>query len=288
MNNDQLINKKFHILQRNKISKDKDKFIYNELANRINNSIDNINLQINNCLEIGYSSPTSFKYIKERFNINNYFMSDISKENLKKHKYNLNIELDVDKWNIDENKFDLIISNFYLYLTNNLDLLFKNINNSLNKNGFFITTFPNINCFSEMKECMLEADLIIYGGSYQRFNKSFTVDRITEILKKNNFKIPVIEVDNIQLKYNKFSSLLKDLRYLGNTYLYNDRKKNFESKNYFKKIEEIYWNKFSLNNQLLLSLDVIFITGWKYDISQQKPLKPGQAKYSLEKTLKNL
>ena len=53
MKDDQLINKKFHILQRKKILKDKDKFIYNEIANRITQCIEGINLDIKNCLEIG-------------------------------------------------------------------------------------------------------------------------------------------------------------------------------------------------------------------------------------------
>lgn len=288
MNNDQLINKKFHILQRNKITKDREKFIYNELANRINNSIQNINLKINSCLEIGFSTSKSFLFVKNKFKVDNYFTSDISNYNLKNNKYNFNILSDHDKWNIKEGKFDLIISNFYLHLTNNIDFLFKNINNSLNKNGFFISTFPNTNCFSEIRKSMLEADEDLYGGFYQRFNKLFTIEKLNQILKKNNFKIPVLEVDNIELRYDKFSSLLKDLRYLGNSYIYEDRKKIFESKNYFKKVEEIYWKNYSANNQLLLSLNVIFVTGWKHDISQQKPLKPGQAKFSLAKTLKKL
>ena len=289
MSNDQLINKNFHILQRNKIFKDKDQFIYNELANRINFSLENINLSINNCLEIGCPNTNTYEYMIKRFKIINYFRADISKKILTLYDpSSLNFLLDNDNWKINKKKFDLIISNFYLHLTNNFDLLLSNINKSLKKNGFFIATIPNINCFSELKKCMIEADEEIYGGSYQRFVKSFNVEDITKILKKYNYKIPVIEVDKILLKYKKFSTLLQDLRYLGNSYLYIDRKKKFESKRYFKKIEEIYWEKFSENHELLLSLEVIFITGWKDDISQQKPLKPGEAKYSLEKILKKL
>ena len=63
MKYDQLINKQFHILQRNKIKKDKEKFIYNEICNRINSSIDVINLSINNCLEIGFHSKKIEEYI---------------------------------------------------------------------------------------------------------------------------------------------------------------------------------------------------------------------------------
>ena len=63
MKYDQLINKQYHILQRNKIKKDKDKFIYNEICSRINLSIDVINLSINNCLEIGFHSKKIEEYI---------------------------------------------------------------------------------------------------------------------------------------------------------------------------------------------------------------------------------
>jgi len=63
MKYDQLINKQYHILQRNKIKKDKDQFIYNEICSRINLSIDVINLSINNCLEIGFHSKKIEEYI---------------------------------------------------------------------------------------------------------------------------------------------------------------------------------------------------------------------------------
>ena len=63
MKYDQLINKQYHILERNKIKKDKNKFIYNEICSRINLSIDVINLSINNCLEIGFHSKKIEEYI---------------------------------------------------------------------------------------------------------------------------------------------------------------------------------------------------------------------------------
>jgi hypothetical protein len=90
----------------------------------------------------------------------------------------------------------------------------------------------------------------------------------------------------LELRYNKFSSLLNDVRNLGNSYIYTDRKKTFENKNYFKTIEDLYWNHYSYKNQLILSLEIIFISGWKKDSSQQKPLKPESAKISLLEALK--
>jgi len=194
--------------------------------------------------------------------------------------------LDHDRWNVFENKFDLIISNFYLHLTNNFDILLKNISQSLNNNGFFIATLPSLECFKEIKDCMIRADIKTYGGAYKRFGNLYSIEMISQIMQKHDFKIPVIEKDILELRYNKFSSLLNDVRNLGNSYIYTDRKKTFENKNYFKTIEDLYWNHYSYKNQLILSLEIIFISGWKKDSSQQKPLKPGSAKISLLEALK--
>jgi len=288
MKNDQLINKKYHILQRKKILRDKDRFIYNEIANRINQAMVSINFSLNSCLEIGFSSQKIYKNICAKFQKINYFAIDILEEILFDKLTKTSMSFDHDEWHIFEKKFDLIISNFYLHLTNNFDILLKNINQSLNCNGFFIATLPSLNCFKEIKNCMILADIETYGGAYKRFGNLYSIEIINQIMKKHDFKIPVIEKDILELRYKKFSSLLKDVRNLGNSYMYLDRKKTFENKKYFKKIEDIYWNRYSNNNQLILSLEIIFISGWKKDSSQQKPLKPGSAKISLQKALKEI
>ena len=72
MNDDQIINKEFHILQRQKLLKDNDRFIYNELSKNIINSLENINLSIKNCLEIGISTNNIYQYIKSKFPQINY------------------------------------------------------------------------------------------------------------------------------------------------------------------------------------------------------------------------
>ena len=36
-----------------------------------------------------------------------------------------------------------------------------------------------------------------------------------------------------------------------------------KKKNYFKKVEEMYWKKFSNNNQLNAKIEIIYISAWK-------------------------
>ena len=264
MNDDQLINKKYHALQRDKIIRDPEKFIYNEIGNRIIHSLEGIKFSLDNCLEIGPSSRKIYDEIVLKFNQIDYYNMDLSKKILEKSLFNSqSILLDHDKWELNNKKFDLVISNFYLHLTNNFNLLLKNINHSLSNKGFFIATVPGINCFHELKNSMMQADIEIYGGMYRRFVELFSVEIISSLLKRNNYRTPVIEVDTLELRYKKFSSLLRDIRYLGNSNIYEDRKKIFEKKIYFKRLEEIYSKNYTNDNQFILQLEILYITAWK-------------------------
>ena len=57
--------------------------------------------------------------------------------------------------------------------------------------------------------------------------------------------------------------MLNDVKNLGNSYIFSDRKNKFEYKRYFKKLEETYWNKNSDNNKINLTLEIIYFSGWK-------------------------
>ena len=110
---------------------------------------------------------------------------------------------------------------------------------------------------------MILTDLEYYGGAYHRFLDFYSIDYINKTLQKNKYKSLVIDIDTIQLRYKTFSNLLKDIRYLGHSNLNVGRKSFFEKKNYFKKVEEIYWKKFSNNSQLIANIEIIYISAWK-------------------------
>jgi len=110
---------------------------------------------------------------------------------------------------------------------------------------------------------MLSTDLKLYGGAYRRFQDNLSVQSLSKLLKKNNFKDLLIDIDTLNFQYENFQKLLSDIKNLGNSYVFIDRKKKFENKQYFKKAEEIYWKKFSKNNKLNLTIKIIYFSGWK-------------------------
>ncbi len=124
----------------------------------------------------------------------------------------------------------------------------------------------------------METDMQLYGGVYNRFNRTPELHTIIDNLKKNNFKIPLVDYETINLTYNKFSKLLNDVRSMNLSYYQKDKKNTFEKKSYFSKLEDNFEKE---NDHFNLKSNFYIISGWKDHSSQQKPIRPGQAKNKL-------
>ena len=64
-------------------------------------------------------------------------------------------------------------------------------------NGFFIATMPTPENFNSLKSAMIKTDIDLYGGAYSRFNQFLNLDEIIKLLKKNNFKIPLVNLKKL-------------------------------------------------------------------------------------------
>ena len=82
----------------------------------------------------------------------------------------------------------------------------------------------------------------------------------------------------------KFENLLSDLRSMKLSYYNEDKVQKFENKNYFAALKQNF--KKNSRNNYVISTNFYIISGWKDHHSQQKPLKPGQAKNNLKEFFK--
>ena len=268
-----MINKKYLKNLRSKEINKKNDFIFDLYNERIIDSLDIINLKFKKILILGNHGSKITQFIDKKYKNNSLKIYDLS----------LN-SFDLDYWEAEKESFDLVISNFYLFLCDDLNNVLRKIINSLASNGFFIATMPTQENFNSLKEAMIKTDIEVYGGAYNRFNKFFNLEEIIKLLKKNNFKIPLVNSENIELEYSKFENLLSDLRSMKLSYYNEDKKQKFENKNYFVKLEKNFKKNSRHNYQI--STNFYILSAWKDHHSQQKPLKPGQAKNSLKEFLK--
>ena len=276
-----MINKKYLKNLRCKEINNKNDFIFDLYNERIIDSLDVISLDFKNILILGDHGTKIHKYINKRFKDSLISICDFKNVNANnfKTKNVKKISTELDLWIEESIKYDLILSNFFLNISENLEMVLKKILKLLVPNGFFVATLPDPKNFYLLKSAMIETDVQLYGGAYNRFNRTVNLQKIIENLKENNFKIPLVNSERIKLEYKKFNKLLLDVRSMNLSYYYKDKKKTFEKKIYFKKLEQNY--KKNANQIFELTSDFYTISGWKEHSSQQKPMKPGEAKNQL-------
>ena len=274
-----MINKKYLKNLRCKEINNKNDFIFDLYNERIIDSLDVINIKFKKILILGDQGSEIYRYIHKRFKEAQVTVYDIK---TKFSKSDLDIikksNIDIDFWFPQEKEFDLIISNFYLNICEDLKKILSKIMKSLLPNGFFLATLPSPENFSLLRSAMMKTDMQLYGGTYNRFNRAPELHTIIDLLKKNNFKIPLVDYETIDLTYKQFNKLLNDVRSMNLSYYQKDKKNTFEKKSYFSKLEGNFEKE---NDHFNLKSNFYIISGWKDHSSQQKPIRPGQAKNKL-------
>jgi hypothetical protein len=83
-------------------------------------------------------------------------------------------------------------------------------------------------------------------------------------------------------------ALLRDLRAMGETNAMTDRARR-TPKRLFAEAERVYSSTFPAEGpRVRATFELVFLTGWAPDESQQKPLRPGSAKARLADALNAL
>jgi len=79
---------------------------------------------------------------------------------------------------------------------------------------------------------------------------------------------------------------MADLRAMGETNALADRTRRPATRTLFTRAAEIYAERFSdPDGRIRASFQIVWLSGWAPDASQQKPLKPGSGKVSLASVL---
>ena len=154
-----MINNKYLKLLRSIQRFDENNFIYNVIAKRIIDSIDLIKINFDQVLEIGVNDSVIYDYI-----LNNFENSNISSVDLCKSKQRIRnsnfIELNLNNIKFEKNFYNLIFSNCFLHLTNDIEIFLSSIYESLKPNGFFIAAIPQSDNMYQIVNSMYETTKI--------------------------------------------------------------------------------------------------------------------------------
>ncbi|WP_332060603.1 methyltransferase domain-containing protein [Bartonella sp. CB74] len=181
-----------------------------------------------------------------------------------------------------QNYCDLIVSPLSLQLTNDTPGVLSQIKNILKPDGLFLAVMAGAGTLVELRECLLQAEIEIYGGTSPRIYPFADIRDAGALLQRVGFALPVADIENVTTRYNTMFDLMYDLKAMGMQNALINRSRRPVSKRFFLRAAEIYAERFSdPDGRIRANFSFIWLSGWAPHHNQQKPLQPGSAQISL-------
>ena len=181
---------------------------------------------------------------------------------------------------------DAVVSNLSLHWVNDLPGALLQIRQALKTDGLFMATLLGGETLKELRQCLMEAELIVTGGASPRVSPFVDMRDMGALMPRAGFALPVVDAEKITVHYSSPLKLMRDLRGMGAANITHNRPQGFTRKAVLLEAARLYQEKFSESGgEVTATFEAVFVIGWAPAESQQKPLKPGTAKTRLAQAL---
>lgn len=178
-----------------------------------------------------------------------------------------------------EKTFDLIVSVLTLHTVNDIIGALIQARLALKPDGLFIAAVFGEGTLDQLRSAFRNAEIKHTGVLASRFAPLAAIQDFGQALSRAGFALPVTDIDTVRVSYREPIRLLNDLRGMGETNPLAGKIAPLSRATLFSALEQ-----FSKAGSEEI-FNIVYMTGWAPDGSQQKPLKPGSAKASLAEAI---
>ncbi len=185
------------------------------------------------------------------------------------------------------NDFDAIFNILDLHLVNDVPGALIQLRRALIPDGLFMACLFAGQTLNELRQSWLEAEDLVTGGVSPRIAPMIDVREMGGLLQRADLALPVVDLDRTIVRYPDAIALIHEIRSLGLSNPMTGRSRKPVTRNLLGEAISIYQQKFSDDDgRIRATIEVAWATAWAPHESQQKPLKPGSAKFRLADALK--
>ncbi|MGC6516614.1 MAG: class I SAM-dependent methyltransferase [Candidatus Puniceispirillaceae bacterium] len=181
---------------------------------------------------------------------------------------------------------DAIVSLLYLHQVNDLPGFIKQMANKLRPDGLFFAVLFGGRTLQELRACLSAAEEDILGGISPHVAPMADIRDVGGLLGRAGLALPVADSELLTVTYSSAFALMRELRAMGEGNCLIGRRQSFSRRDVFLRAAAIYQERYGREDGTIsASFELIHLTAWSPDDSQQKPLRPGSAKVSLTEVL---
>lgn len=180
--------------------------------------------------------------------------------------------------------YDLIVSLLDLQAVNDVPGTLVRLRRLLRPDGFFVAAVLGGRSLAELREAWIEADSARFGGAYVRVAPFMDVRDAGSLLQRAGFALPVSDTDMFAVRYADPLGLMRELKSVSAANPM--REKPAQPVTPAQMAAAVAAYPVDPDGRITATLELIWMSGWAPDDSQQKPLRPGSAEVSLAQALK--
>jgi SAM-dependent methyltransferase len=181
---------------------------------------------------------------------------------------------------------DLVVSALALQFVNDLPGVLVQIRRALKPDGLFLAALLGGETLTELRQSFAAAESDVEGGASPRVAPFADLRELGALLQRAGFALPVTDVDRLTVRYDSAFGLMRDLRRMGATNALFARRRAPLRRATLMRMAEIYAERFAdADGRVRATFEIVWLSGWAPDPSQQQPLKPGSAKARLADAL---
>lgn len=181
---------------------------------------------------------------------------------------------------------DLIVGGLTLHRANDPIGVLTQMRLALKPDGLALVALFGGQTLYELRASFAEAEAEIEGGISPRVAPMGEIRDLGALLQRAGFALPVADVDRVEVAYDTPFALMHELRAMGEANPLTERRKSFSRRTTMIRMAEIYAENYSrADGRVTATFEIVYLTGWAPDNSQQQPLRPGSAKTRLADAL---
>ena len=129
--------------------------------------------------------------------------------------------------------FDLVVASLSLHWINDLPGALIQLRRALRPDGLFLASMPALGSIGELRRTLTEAELALRGGASPRVSPFPDLRDCAGLLQRAGFAAPVVDLEEIVVRYADPLRMLRDLRAAGETNAVLARSKTFAPRDLF-------------------------------------------------------
>jgi len=185
---------------------------------------------------------------------------------------------DEDLLPFKEASLHLVVSGLALHRVNDLPGALIQVRRALCPDGLFIAGLLGARSLMELRQSLIEAEAEMEGGASPRVAPFADVRDYGGLLQRAGFALPVADAEVLNVPYPSPRELMREIRVLGGGNVLSERSKAPLPRRTLDRAEAIYRERHATKDGgVSATFEIVYLSGWAPDASQQKPLKPGSA-----------